>query len=109
MFDPLSEYLQPQLQGYRLDNGVYRPLPIADDGGITSPALSARLLPAGEYLRAFRLATSEEILEVWSTPQVALSQLREAEARAQAEAERAEAAEQRVAELERRLRERESR
>lgn len=36
LFDPLGDYLDPQLQVYRRDHGVYRPLKPDPDGSLTS-------------------------------------------------------------------------
>ena len=43
MCDPKSEYLKPPLQGFRLADGRYEPIPMAADGSIHSVELRATL------------------------------------------------------------------
>jgi Uma2 family endonuclease len=59
--DPLAEYLDPPLQGYRLVDGEYvRLLPDAD-GALPSDALGLRLRREGGRLRLLDAATGEQI------------------------------------------------
>ena len=44
MFDPEGGYLRPQLQGFRLENQEYEPMPANDAGEIYSPELGLRLI-----------------------------------------------------------------
>ncbi len=43
LFDPLGEYLNPQLRGFRLEDGRYAPLTPAEDGSLESRILGVRL------------------------------------------------------------------
>src|SRR5262249_40880572 len=50
LFDPFGDYLTPQLQGYRLRGGVYRPIrPV--NGRLPSQVLGQHLEAHGEVLR----------------------------------------------------------
>ena len=52
LFDPLDEYLDPPLQGYRLAGGAYTPIaPVA--GRLPSAVLGLHLVAAGETVRLF--------------------------------------------------------
>ncbi len=51
IFDPLEEYLSPCLQGFRLHRGYYHPIPLSDDGSLSSRELDLILKPAGTLLR----------------------------------------------------------
>jgi Uma2 family endonuclease len=62
IFDPLGEYLDPPLQGFRLENGVYQPLTPAEDGSLISQELGLRLVPEGEKLRLVDAATGRPVL-----------------------------------------------
>jgi len=72
LFDPLREYLKPALQGFRLENGTYRPIPVTtpstdeasddasdeasepvDDLALWSETLGLELHTAGDRLRLF--------------------------------------------------------
>lgn len=50
-FDPYREYLRPPLQGLRLHDGVYQPIPLEPDGGLVLQTVGIKLLPEGERLR----------------------------------------------------------
>lgn len=88
LFDPLNEYLSPQLQGFRLVEAYYQPLELAPDGTLFSQALGLVLRPEDVLLRLVDPATGE-----------ALPTLDEAVELAQAEAARADAAEAEIARL----------
>lgn len=64
IYDPLREYLRPPLQGFRLVNGAYEPLPPSNGGAeaLVSEQLGVRLEPSGETLRVVDLRTGERIL-----------------------------------------------
>jgi Uma2 family endonuclease len=62
LFDPCGEYLRPQLQGFRLSGGKYRPVVPAKDGSLVSQTLSVRFLPDGEALRPVDVATGRQLL-----------------------------------------------
>ena len=84
LYDPLGEYLQPPLQGYRLQEGEYQRLPPEGEGRLTSQALGMELRVEEGRLRLVNPATGERLL----TPSEALMARRVADARAsQAEAE----------------------
>ncbi|MFN8559810.1 MAG: Uma2 family endonuclease [Dehalococcoidia bacterium] len=89
--DPLAEYLRPPLQGYRLEEDRYRPLPLSPAGAVRSALLGLDLVWQDGALRFYETATGAILL----TP---------AE-RADREAIARRAAEQRAADLERELRE----
>src|SRR3954447_1449097 len=61
LFDPLHEYLERPLMGYRLIGEEYEPLPPAEDGGLLSAELGIRLVPEGTQLALFRFRTGERI------------------------------------------------
>jgi Uma2 family endonuclease len=116
LFDPLGDYLEPPLQGYRLWRGRYGAIkPVA--GRLPSKVLGLHLERAGEQLRLYHpgtglwLPTSEEIAEqaeaarqqeAQARQQEAQARQQEAHARQQAEAEAARLRRE-VAELRRRL------
>ena len=82
--DPLSEYLQPPMQGFTLERGDYRRLPEESDGTVISRELGLRLKMEGSQLRLVVIATGEQLL----TPAEAQEKARaEAKARQAAEAE----------------------
>jgi Uma2 family endonuclease len=51
LFDPLGEYLQPRLQGYRLIDGGYRSMTPGEDGGLHSDVLGLDLRLRDDRLR----------------------------------------------------------
>jgi Uma2 family endonuclease len=51
LHDPLSEYLNPSLQGFRLHDGRYRRIAIEPDGTLVSRMTGLRLRVEGERLR----------------------------------------------------------
>ena len=91
LFDPLAEYLNPPLQGFRLRHGQYHPIRADGEGALLSHELALKLRREAELLRFIDTLTEEPLL----TPA-------EGFARARIEAEAREAAEQRaqVAEIE---------
>ena len=62
LFDPLGDYLDPRLQGYRLANRRYQPLSLESDGSLTSRTTGLKLLPEGHRLRLIDPATGELLL-----------------------------------------------
>jgi Uma2 family endonuclease len=99
LFDPLHEYLERPLMGYRLIGEEYEPLTTDDDGGLVSEELGVRLLPENMQISVFRLDTGERV----PTPPQAYQLLEETERRAKREQRRANKAERRTKELEREL------
>ncbi len=96
LFDPFSEYLEPRLQGFRLHEGRYEPIPPNVDGTLDSRTTGLILRPEGERLRLVDRATGERLL--WHEEvDVALVQ---AKRHASEEAAGRRAAEERVRALE---------
>ncbi len=117
LFDPLHEYLERPLIGYRLIGNKYEPIQHAADGGLLSQELGVRLVPEGQELAYIHFGTGlrlptpdhfeetllEERQRVASAEQRSEREKQRAEAekqRAEAEKQRAESAEQRLAALE---------
>ena len=119
LYDPRAEYLTPPLQGYRLRDGEYRPLPAVTvlagrEVAVASEVLGLELRDEREA-RMVRLrdpATGQDLLTYEESEHAreeeAAARRLEAEARRQ-EATARRAAETRVAELEARLRDLEPR
>jgi Uma2 family endonuclease len=61
LFDPEALYLDPPLQGFRLQNGVSVPMTPAADGSLTSEELGLRFLPEDGMLRVIDVRTGEPI------------------------------------------------
>jgi Uma2 family endonuclease len=95
LFDPLSEYLKPPLQGFVLQGDEYAALDPDADGSLVSNELDLRLRRDGSYLRLTELATGQPLLRP-----AEIEQARRAEAEARRAAEgRADAAEAEVERL----------
>jgi hypothetical protein len=62
LFDPYGEYLRPRLQGYRLDQGRYRPISPNGDGSLDLQAAGVTARPEGERLRLVDTASGEKLL-----------------------------------------------
>ena len=118
MFDPTGDWLDPRLQGLRLHEGEYRPLPSVAtvDGGLLlhSEALGLDVrIEAGEVLRFHDPVTRRDLpgsLEAQTRYQEAQTRYQEAQTRYQQtlarldrEIEARRAAEARIAELEERF------
>lgn len=83
LFDPLGDYLQPQLQGHRLRRGRYEPItPVK--GRLPSKVLGLHLEGRGRELRLYDPTTKHWL----PTPQEAVEQATEAQNQAEAENER---------------------
>lgn len=98
-FDPFGEYLKPSLQGFRLENRVYRPIPAGIGGALESRATGVTWRPEGDRVRFIVTATGERIL--WHEEQVAAR--RAAEARAVEAEARVQALEEELERLRRKL------
>lgn len=61
-FDPLGEYLSPQLQGHRLVGGRYRPVRPNSDGSLLSRATGVVFRVEGTQLRLTDAATGAPLL-----------------------------------------------
>jgi Uma2 family endonuclease len=62
LYDPLQDYLRPALQGFRLVNGRYQPLPAGIDGAILSRATGATFRLETRGIRLLDTVTGEPIL-----------------------------------------------
>src|SRR5262249_17124267 len=62
LFDPLGEYLRPQLQGYRLAAGRYEAMTLEADGSLLSGTTGLKLAPEGHRLRLRDAITGEPLL-----------------------------------------------
>jgi predicted DNA-binding protein len=83
LFDPLDEYLSPQLQGFRLAGERYWPIEVENDGSLSSRVTGLRLqVEGGQRLRLVDLATGRPLAR---TVEEALAR-RVAEMRAEEEA-----------------------
>jgi Uma2 family endonuclease len=91
VYDPLGEYLQPPLQGYRLQEGEYQRMSPGGEGELASQELGLELRVEEGRLRLVNPSTGERLL----TPAEA-----QAAWRAEATARQAEAAARRAAEAE---------
>ena len=61
LFDPLNEYLHPQLQGFVLAGGSYRQVQASGDGSMASRELNLLLRPEDKLLRLVDLATGRRL------------------------------------------------
>jgi len=106
LYDPLQEYLDPPLQGYRLTEQGYAPIVADASGAMLSEELELRLQIENGQLQFYRLDTRERLLtaservaqEAAARQREAAARQREAEAR-QREAVARQAAEAEVARL----------
>ena len=90
LFDPTGDYLNPRLQGYRLEQGRYRPLVHDPDGSLLSRTTDLRLRPEGQNLRLIDARTGEKLLWIAEESEARQAAQREAaEARRKAEEETA--------------------
>jgi Uma2 family endonuclease len=88
LFDPLEDYLEPSLQGFRLVAGDYQPIKLMD-GRLPSKVLGLHCERSGFEMRLWNPAT-----ELWiPTPE---ERAESAEERAETAEERAETAEERA-------------
>ena len=95
LFDPYGEYLEPRLQGYRLERGRYRKIRLNADGSLDLRTVGLTARPEGERLRLVDTATEEKLL--WNDELEPA--LRDAEERAAAAEERARALAEELARL----------
>jgi Uma2 family endonuclease len=98
LFDPLHEYLDQPLMGYRLIGLDYAPMERAREGGLVSEELGLRLHAEDKLLRVYELISGERIL----APQEWYALARKAQEQARLELERAEKAERRAEQEKRR-------
>jgi hypothetical protein len=95
-FDPYGEYLDPRLQGVRLHGGRYQAVQPEPDGSLLSQATGVLFRAEGDRLRLTDAATGALLLRNEEKTRA----LREAEAKATAEAMARHQAEERVRALE---------
>lgn len=62
LYDPEDKYIEPQLQGFRLQGSEYVPLVPEADGGLTSTKMRVRFVPEGMLLRVVNARTGQPIL-----------------------------------------------
>jgi Uma2 family endonuclease len=99
LFDPLGEYLDPPLQGYRLEGEDYRRIEPSADGGLDSHELQLCLRIGAGHLDFVHRDSGERLLtRVERAEREAKARRRETE-RAEREAEARRAAEAEVARL----------
>jgi Uma2 family endonuclease len=102
LFDPYAEWLDPPLQGFRLRQGVYRPIR-RRHGRLVSSVLTLHLEGNGEMLRLWDPRTGAWLPTPGERLQIAEQRaVEEAQARAEAETDR-ECMRKEVEELRRRL------
>ena len=85
LFDPLEEYLENTLQGFRLEGHDYETIPV-QDGTLYSEHLGLQMRREGIFLRLFDPMTGEKVLSY----EEMLMKVDEAERRAEEESLRAE-------------------
>jgi Uma2 family endonuclease len=61
LYDPLHEYLDRPLMGFRLSDGEYKPLAPAEDGSLTSEVLGVRVCVDGQLLRLIEAKTGRKL------------------------------------------------
>ena len=62
VFDPEVNYIDPVLQGFRLENGQYVALTPAADSSLESRELQLRLVPQDNWLRLVDVRTGQPLL-----------------------------------------------
>jgi len=62
LFDPYAEYMEPRLQGRRLERGRYRPIKLNSDGSLDLQTTGLTVLPEGERLRLVDTASGQKLL-----------------------------------------------
>jgi Uma2 family endonuclease len=68
LYDPRGDWLKPPLQGFRLVNGEYQPIPADTDGSIVSGELGVRFVLENGDLAMYELTTGKPLLsqEEWA-------------------------------------------
>lgn len=95
LFDPDGDYLRPRLQGFRLHQGRYTPIPVEEER-LFSEVLGLEVFADGILLRFYDPAAAR-VLPTWAEQ---AAQAHEMEHRAHEEAERAQNEAQRAASAE---------
>ena len=91
LFDPLEEYLNPSLQGFRLREGAYVPIESVE-GRLPSEELGLHIERDGAFLRLYDPSTGKRLLTSREERDVAQAGWQQAEAEAKAAKQQAEAA-----------------
>ncbi|NJO18447.1 MAG: Uma2 family endonuclease [Thioploca sp.] len=99
LFDPLGEYLQPNLQGFTLVKGRYQALPLSAEGELVSRELGLILRPQGDLLRLVDSYTGQML----ATSKEYARRVELAEQKAHVETQRANLAEAKIIELQQEL------
>lgn len=71
-YDPTGDYLNPRLQGFRLERGTYKPIPLENGDRIFSRNLGLYLVMIGENFRFF----DPRLQEYLKTPQEGFDELK---------------------------------
>ena len=100
LFDPYGDYLEPRLQGQRLEGGRYIPMAPKPDGSLVSSTTGLILRPEGERLRLVDPAAGPLL---WPQEMEAAREAAEEWACREADARRQEAAARQAAEQQARL------
>lgn len=105
LFDPTSDYLDPPLQGYRLQDNQYQRIASEPSGGLISQELDLELQINESQLNFFRRDTGERLLTNFEKAELeAAARQREFEARQREVEARQREVEARLLESEARLR-----
>jgi Uma2 family endonuclease len=95
LFDPLSEYLNPSLQGYRLVDGKYQPIEYGEGSSLVSLELKLILKPEDGKLQFYRCSNGRRLLTAEEARQrESRARKREEQARKREEAARLAAEEE---------------
>ncbi len=81
LYDPLGEWLEPALQGFRLVDGSYLPLELDANAGLMSEQLGITFRLAGGELQLFNAATGERLKRDTERAQDARARAEDAEGR----------------------------
>ena len=95
LFDPLGDYLDPRLQGYRLLQGRYRPSRPERDGSLVSQAIGVTFRIEGTHLRLTETGSGKSLLRY----QESMERMRRTEALLAEETAARRAAEEEIARL----------
>ncbi len=87
LYDPLGEYLNPRIQGYRLVNGRYQPIRLEFDGSLASLSTGVSFRMEGDRIRATHTASGKPILR-YAESEGRNRELEDENARLRAEIER---------------------
>lgn len=99
LFDPLGDYLDPRLRGFRLTRGKYQSMAPSLDGSLVSRTTGVLFRPEGDFLRLTDAASGQPLLshQEWrERAKQAEEHARQAQERAQQAEDRATSAEARA-------------